>query len=76
MQLDCIEYAAQYFSQACTEGCLLDYLAAVKKLYEDRCPSDPKVDWDTVSPSDLQNIRPDHPLVSIESLDGLHGSRP
>ncbi|PPQ97512.1 hypothetical protein CVT26_006536, partial [Gymnopilus dilepis] len=46
-KLDCIEYAAQFFPQACAEGCLPDYLAAVKKLYEDRYPSDPNVDWDT-----------------------------
>ena len=64
-KLDCIEYAAQFFPQACAEGCLPDYLAAVKRLYEDRYPSDPNVDWDTVSLSNLQFLRPDHPLVPV-----------
>ena len=74
MKMDCIEYAAPFFPQAAAEGRIEDYFAAVKNLYNDRCPYDPEVDWELVSSYYLPSFMPDHRLVSIESDHGLYGA--
>ncbi|PPQ74241.1 hypothetical protein CVT26_004437 [Gymnopilus dilepis] len=48
-KFDCFKTAAQFFSQASTEGRLGDFLNAVRRIHRDRWPDEEEIDLEKIS---------------------------